>query len=331
MVKKENVEKYTGFLLKPSKQIPVLRDDKWKEIPIPIDGDAPKNFLRVYEFEQDSSIRKSNPKSWSSYIAKVGHKWYPIESVTEYLLNRMGEELGLNMAESKLYFIKDQLRFFSKYFLKKGYSLEHGAQIFAGYISDKDMVEDIEKEGLARTFFTFDFVVDSIGYAFPSEKDNIVREFVKMLVFDAITGNNDRHFYNWGVIKSVKNKKTAKFAPIYDSARGLFWNQAESKINSWIKSEKHLHDKIKTYCENSKPKIGWAEMDDLNHFDLVQKLIEKDTKFLKICKELLTNGNINKLFTLIEVEFVYLMSPNRVNLVKQCLEYRINRIQNLIK
>jgi len=48
-----------------------------------------------------------------------------------------------------------------------------------------------------------------------------LKEFVKMLLFDAIVGNNDRHFYNWGLLPTYVTKKKPIFAPIYDTARGV--------------------------------------------------------------------------------------------------------------
>jgi hypothetical protein len=62
-------------------------------VDISIAGDAPKDFIKVYEYEK---VRKTSPHLWTPYIAKVGHKWYPIESITEYLMNRTGEVLGMN-------------------------------------------------------------------------------------------------------------------------------------------------------------------------------------------------------------------------------------------
>jgi len=57
-----------------------------------------------------------------------------------------------------------------------------------------------------------------------------------MIVFDGLTGNNDRHFYNWGVIDSKKKtSKLPNFAPLYDSARGLLWNVDDQKIKVYLK------------------------------------------------------------------------------------------------
>ena len=36
---------------------------------------------RYYSYSKDNHFRKINVKRWPLYIAKTGHKWYPIESV----------------------------------------------------------------------------------------------------------------------------------------------------------------------------------------------------------------------------------------------------------
>ncbi|MBC8883138.1 hypothetical protein H9X57_06230 [Flavobacterium piscinae] len=51
-----------------------------------------------------------------------------------------------------------------------------------------------------------------------------------MLLFDALTGNNDRHYYNWGVISHIKNEHKPYFSPVYDTARGLLWNDSDKKL-----------------------------------------------------------------------------------------------------
>lgn len=137
MLKNEKIENYSGVYLNLSKLVPSLKRNNWKELDISVGGDAPKSFLAVYEYNRDSTVRKSKVDSWPKYIAKVGHKWYPIESINEYLFNQIGEQLGLNMALSRLVTIKGQLRFMSKYFLNhQRESLIHGAEIFAGYFKN---------------------------------------------------------------------------------------------------------------------------------------------------------------------------------------------------
>lgn len=330
MLKEELIENYSGVNLSLAGCFPCLRKGYWKELDFSVGGDAPKNFIALYEYSKDSGIRKSNSKTWPKYIAKVGHKWYPLESINEYLFNQIGEVLGLKMASSRLIMAGDQLRFLSKYFLKENESLEHGAQIFAGYIADQQWVESIEQQGLAREFFTFQFAETAIKTTFPRESELILKNFVQMLIFDALTGNNDRHFYNWGVIKHIENKKTPTFAPVYDSARGLFWNFSEAKLTEWKKEPKLLNTKIKKYAEGSKPKIGWDYLDDLNHFDLIDKIFSVDSRYKEVCAQLINQSNLEKALTLLRVDFSKFYSTYRLELIEKCLIYRFDRLMKII-
>ncbi|MHB1922980.1 MAG: hypothetical protein ACYCOO_12180, partial [Chitinophagaceae bacterium] len=82
--------------------IPVLKENDYVVKNYDLDGDAPKQFIKVYFYLEDSTIRKSSSNSWPSYIAKTAEKWYPHESVIEYMINRIGQVLDLNMNEIKL-------------------------------------------------------------------------------------------------------------------------------------------------------------------------------------------------------------------------------------
>ena len=191
-------------------------------------------------------------------------------------------------------------------------------------------MENVEQQGDARRFFTFQFAETAIERMFPEESENILQEFVKMLVFDALTGNNDRHFYNWGVIKHIKRKEKAKFAPVYDSARGLFWNDSESKLLKWKSEINQLEARIKKYAEASKPKIGWEGLNDLNHFDLIGRIFLRDSRYKESCSQLINKENLLKVLHLLNTRFIY-YSSCRLELIERCLTYRFNRLIDIIE
>jgi len=197
-------ENHSGFQPEnwPS-HVPMLPKRHMQIMDEAIAGEAPKDFIRVYEYGR--ALRKSNPKTWPKYIAKFARKWYPNESITEHLLNRLGYALGVKVANSRL--ILDEefglLRFLSEYFLRPTERLEHGAEIFAGYLSDDKLVEALERDRrTVRNFFTFQFAENAIKHRFGRGEggEKIIEAFVEMLCFDAVTGNNDRHTYNWGIV-----------------------------------------------------------------------------------------------------------------------------------
>lgn len=228
------------------------------------------------------------------------------------------------MAESKLVLARGQLRFCSRYFLKPGQSLTHGAELFWGYLDDRSFVEGIEDANESRNVFTFQFVQDAILHRYPEHAYEILDEFVKMLLFDAIVGNNDRHFYNWGVIEHPEGKLRPKFSPIYDTARALFWNTSERKLEALHQSQQHYWQKLEDYAKGSKPKIGWDDSTELNHFTLVKRLYECSDQWrglildfdgyqIRNTAKLLLHGG----------EFTHLMSDLRKRVVLDSLDARL--------
>jgi len=309
-------------------KIKPIRKGYYEYVDMPIGGDAPKAFIRLYTFGEG---KKQHPKTWPKYIAKVGKKHYPTESIIEYLLNQIGEALGFNMAKSSLRMADNQLRFLSKYFLKPNESLVHGSEIFAAYLedSDKSFVQEIENENLARECFTFPFVIRAIEYSFPDESSAILKAFFKLLLFDAITGNNDRHFENWGIIKDLSGKAPPLFSPIYDTARGLFWNKQEKGINKLFKKKLEIDEvQFQKYLNKSSPKIGWDGSSNINHFTIIESICKAYLTYKGICKEVLKDVNLDKCLNMIESDFKSFFSQKRFMLVTKCLEHRFKTLQN---
>lgn len=324
------IENHSGFEPNLKGQIPVLRRTYFRKIDFWVGGDAPKDFLKVYSYEE--GVLRNSKKTWPSYIAKVGHKWYPMESITEHLMTRIGQVLGVTMADSRLMMANNQLRFLSRYFLKKNENLVHGAQIFAGYLEDEKMAEEIEEKDMARELFTFQFAESAIKAMFPKTGEQIVREFVKMLVFDAVIGNNDRHFYNWGVIvHTTKSKILPKFAPVYDTARGLLWNHSEAKLVKHLRTDKEAYDYLANYGQKSQPKTGWEGVKDITHYTLIEKIFTLDHRYRNECVQLLEKENLEKVYMVIDEEFSQLMSTLRRNAIKRYIELRFNTLSTIIK
>lgn len=299
---------------------------------VTLTGDAPKGFVRLYEFQRDGKVRRNNPATWPLYIAKTGHKWYPVESITEHLLNRLGVVFGLRMADSKLALINGQLRFLSRYFLNPNReTLVHGAEIFAGYLEDQVLVESIEKANLSRDLFTLQFVERAVTKAFPKERDAILGDLVRLLLFDAMVGNNDRHFYNWAVVQPFDKRQRACFSPAYDTARGLFWNSSDEQLLMRVR-QKDVARYVKKYCDNSRPKLGWESVANLNHFDLVKEIftnefyITRDEMRVLFRPEMLSamQDTVNR-------EFSRLFSRERMMMINECLTYRYKTIWEIVK
>jgi len=324
-----SIKDYTGDNPKPG-AIPFVKKHHYFIIKnTSIDGDAPKDFISRYEYGRG---RKNNPDSWPRYIAKHGHKHYPTEAITEHLLNRIGEVLGLNMAKSCLARLGGQIRFLSEYFLSNRCTqvLEHGADLYAGYLNDKDFVSEVENQNRSPEFFTVQFTQQTLRHFFPDHFHQLMSSFYLLLLFDAITGNNDRHYYNWGIVRDIRNSNP-EFSPIYDSARGLYWNTSEKDLQDKYGSPHLRMPAIKKYAEHSYPKIGWDNIGKINHFDLIKHSMSQPDFPYKSAADILNNtDNTLAITNLINNEFAPLMSDFRRKLIEQTLLYRIECLKNVL-
>lgn len=294
-------------------------------------GDAPKDFLRINDCEGHA---KNPGAQWPYYIVKLGHKWYPNESITEQLITDIGKSLDIKVADSNLFMIEGMVRFGSKYFLQKKESLYHGAEILSAYLDepDEEWIEFLEKEKTIKEYLNIDIVKKSILNSFGKiEGSAIFKDLIQMLLFDCFVGNNDRHYFNWGVIIHLEGKTTPYFSPIYDTARGLWWNASEEKIRSVFQDQDQNSSEIESYVIGSKPKISTPDNFNCNHFELI-RYIKENNDLEKFHIDFWTDVNIlTPIYNLIDQKFRYLMSNERRTVIKTTLELRHQKLKEVLQ
>lgn len=331
LMERHHIENYSGKQRTFIKGVRVIKKRDYFVQEVTLTGDAPKRFISIYNNNHPHTWRRKNKQHWTQYVAKTGHKWYPNESITEYLLNQLGTIFGIKMAESGLAIINNQLRFLSKYFLDtQKEELVHGAEIFAGYLQDMSMVKQIEKENMAQDMFTLQFVEKAIIKSFPNQANTILHELVKLLIYDAFVGNNDRHYYNWAVIRPFNAKKEPHFSPVYDTARGLLWNMSDTNLANKVQAQ-GKEAFIRKYSIQSKPKLGWEGEHLINHFRLLELIYTNEFYITKTeVRQLFNDQMLQQMQEFVRTHFANLYTPLRIELINSCLEYRYNEIKKLL-
>jgi hypothetical protein len=308
-----------------------LKESHYYPVDIALDGDAPKQYIKAY-FYFKKCPRISTPKRWDGYFVKFGGKSYPHESITEYIINQIGDSLGLIMNETKLMVINKQLRFLSKDFLKSGEKLVHGVELLSEYFEDKEFVDEINKDKKQRReFLTFDEIENAFKHVHPVQMEELLAELVKMITYDAIVGNNDRHFYNWGIISNVKkaNDKKVKFAPIYDTARALFWNDTEDHIKEILERIQSGQKSIEGHCNKSKPRFSYSDKINANHFDLIEFLCLHNKDYRLIIMDLISKQKEIDVFEKLKNECYRFISKQRRDLIDMTLKFRFKKLREI--
>lgn len=324
------IENKSGLKL-TSKHITLVKSHSIAIVEGTVGGDAPKDLIKLYTY---GDARKSDIKNWKKYIAKIGHKWYPNESITEHYLTTVGKCFGITIANSKIIIAEDVIRYLSEHFHKDEQTLNHGANILSRYLDENDnqWIDDLDRTKALKRVIDVEMVLEAIKKIFPVEHLEIFNCFFHMILFDTLTGNNDRHYYNWGVITHIKNRHKPYFSPVYDSARGLLWNLSDEKVISLHKELGNSDNKqLANYVTKSVPKISVPGNDKCNHFELIEYLASKNY-FNDEHKSVWTDQNlldeaINKLHT----DFDLLFIKERKFLIQHILELRFKRIKVIVK
>lgn len=239
------------------------------------------------------------------------------------------------MNETKLVTAEGQIRFLSKDFINQGKKkLIHGVQILHEYFEDKEFVDNInEDRRQRRELLTFDVIEEAMLHVHPVQGNELLVELVKLITFDAIVGNNDRHFYNWGVIGDIKSNynKKVEFSPIYDTARGLLWNTVESQIQQMYKQYKNgSKDQILAFLKKSKPRFSFIGNPKANHFELIEHLIGYKTEYKEAIARLISPESQKcAIFKLKETIFRY-FSSERCYLIVEILNLRFEQLRKYI-
>lgn len=314
----EPIKQHCGYEPKVS-TFPTLKNHNYTLIRKSVGGAAPKELVRGYFY----GVCRRDQRF--ELIAKVGHKNYPHESIGEYMMTRIGQVIGLDMAEGYLASMSGQLRYFSKNFLKSGDELIHGASILSSYFNDTSFVDLIEKEKQTRELLSFQTIEKAVELVFPEHASTILTAYVTMLAFDALIGHQDRHHYNWAVIRSVnRSHSRITFSPIYDTARGLFWNYTEERLLR-DKTKMGLEQAVKKYADFCRPKTGWdshPNPKNLNHFLLMEYILQTEYVDKQMILHMFDEYVHHTIVEMIRREFQDLMSPLRMEFILQSIGYR---------
>ena len=146
------------------------------------------------------------------------------------------------------------------------------------------------------------YTISNIKKVLDNLDKNLFAQFIRIMVFDALVGEQDRHEENWG-IRKIENKY--EISPLYDNGDSLLTNfknddfakkyyEGTRNFDNYIKNSKTL-----VYKEDNKTKY--------KHFELIEYLNENyrnivQNEMLNLKK--LTNEKIEKIVNKIPDELL---------------------------
>lgn len=126
---------------------------------------------------------------------------------------------------------------------------------------DPDKLYDTKKE----EYYSLEMILNSL-----KEFEGLENEFYKIIFFDFMIGNTDRHQSNWGVIK--EEEKIVGIAPIYDNGSSLCAYIKEENIDSYLGKDKLKFKSLVDTKSTSRIRIDKKKRKEPTHLEMIKHI-----------------------------------------------------------
>lgn len=214
-------------------------------------------------YGEDSTLEKEELKNkeGEQYLIKyprifeVGSSW---EDVTEKVAAQTGTLIGLDMMKVQIVFRNNRRGCLLRNFVDDYKADNAFPGAFLLQAECPDMYEKVQERTMKGTVL--------IEYAFEmlsnlSVWKIIKKDFIYMILFDLVIGNQDRHPYNWSLLYRGDE---VMMSPLYDNGAALGFRFEDEKIEELLKDQ----SKRNKYYKNTKVKFGLCEKSQVKMIDL---------------------------------------------------------------
>lgn len=161
-----------------------------------------------------------------------------------------------------------------------------------------------------------------------------IDEFYKIVIFDILIGNSDRHHSNWAILARGIVYKTPEdmfdvffnysMSPLYDNGSSLCAYEDNNNLEIFFKDKMKFEALVNT---KSKSAIGWEDERPIRHFELLKKI--KDNAYdgtIQYVEKIKTNINEEKIDKILSEFNNNIISIDMKKLLKMYLLERRKRI-----
>src|SRR5262249_30537160 len=121
--------------------------------------------------------------------------------------------------------------------------------------------------------------------------------------------------------------RAPRFSPMFDTAHALFWNVPERRIRQMIDDQ----NQFETYVKKCTPPVGWDGKQTVDFSRLIGLIWNSFDGYRKNIEVILARHPLERCFEMIDREFSHLMSAERREIIKRCLNLRQIRLDEAVR
>lgn len=287
-------------------------------------------FPNIHAFEDYQSY-KFCKEGWP-YLFKLSRDIYPEQYWIEIFAYQLGCLIGVPVPPTFVAYNSktEKSGALIEWFYTESDKYKRGGDLLQSKIENYD-----RKKGKKHNFQSIVKILSELDKFLEKEWINDV---IKILTFDALLGNSDRHQENWGVIYHVNhafqaydiNDVKCSFSPAFDNGTSMGHEISEEKFDV-------IKKKIDQYILKGRPHMMWNINEDYknrrNHDAFIKKILEEypDVHSTMLSCLQFSEGQIRSILdNLLKFNVPQPLSPKRADFMIYLLFYRQKQLLSLL-
>lgn len=283
-----------------------------------------KDFSSWLEYEGASEGSGRSEKIWlvdpvsgDIGLFKFTKSDYTTEHLSEKIASEIAKLIDINCMNVDIGNYDSRLGSLSYRINNNNENLIEGIQLINKYYPNynPETLYDSEKE----EYYSLDMILHSL------DEYDFKLDFLKILVFDFLIGNTDRHQNNWAILKYGHS---IRLCPLYDNGSSLCCYIKEENIDSYLGNDKVRFMSLVDSKSTSRIRINKIKKKEPKHTAVLRFLkdnyYENIIDFINI---IVTRVNTQNIDSILE-SFDYILSQKRKMLIKKFLIGKVELIKN---
>ena len=260
--------------------------------------------------------KNPNQQGWFKYVKKTireGKEVNSYENFSEKLAELIANNIEIKNAHIDIGIYQGELGCLSYYINEQMEEIVSLITKKYPKYNEKNLYDEQNK-----IYYSINMILNSL------DNKNLEKDFFKILIFDYIIGNTDRHSNNWAIIRKENNEM--EIAPLYDNGSALCSYVYEEEIEKYFGKDKLLLNSLVRSKSRSMIKIDEKDKKRPMHIEVIKYLHNKyNDETVGFVETILKRLNEDKIVELInQLEGI---SYNRKRLLKMFLDIKLKDLK----